>query len=586
MQSVDYTTLMAVTAELNRDWIPSRIEQVYQRDRFTISLALRTLTARSWLTISWHPEAARIHLGDAPPKVKDTFSFSDQLRHQLNGLALIEIGAIAPWERVLDLQFARRPGESALWHLYVEIMGKYSNVILTDANNQIVTPARQIDRSNSSVRTVQTGKPYETPPTLTGTVPKLEETYERWQERVSLIPGRLKRQLINSYRGLSPQVAAEIIQAAAIPDRVTDSLSQADWQQLFIYWQQWLEILATEKFTPGWLNDGYTVLGWQKTQEVGNVGVLLNSYYGDRLTRQQFQQLHHQLSQKLNNIIDKLERKANTFRQRLQQSEAAEMYRQQADLLMAHLHQWQPGMKSITLADFVTGKAIELPLNPEKNAVQNAQAFYKQHQKLKRAKDAVFPLLREVEAEINYLTQIKIALDRLNENSHGKDLEALKEIREELSEQQYLTTERKEDERTSDRDSQPLRYLTPSGIELWIGKNNRQNDILTFRTAVDYDLWFHTQEIPGSHVLLRLNPGDVPEARDLQLAADFAAYYSRASQSDTVPVIYTKPQHVYKPKGAKPGMVIYKQETVIWGRPQSAREYISEKGDRRQHFDK
>ncbi len=606
MQSVDYTTLMATTAELNRDWIPSRIEQVYQRDRFTISIALRTLKARPWLTICWHPEAARIHLGEAPPKVRDTFTFSDQLRHQLNGLALIEIKAIASWERVLDLQFAQRPGEEALWHLYVEIMGKYSNVILTDANNQIVAPARQIDSEQSRVRPIQTGKPYEPPPMLSGTLPKLEETYERWQERVSLIPGQLKRQLLNSYRGLSPKVAVEIIQAAGIPpNAVTDSLSQAEWHKLFIYWQQWLEILATEKFDPGWLDDGYTVLGWQKTESVENVQVLLNCYYRDRLERQQFQQLYHQLSQKLNNIINKLDRKANNFRQRLQQSEVAEVYRQQADLLMANLHQWQPGMKSIALADFITGKPIKLQLNPEKNAVQNAQALYKQHQKLKRAKDTVLPLLTEVEAEINYLTQIKIALERLDrttqapitarsqwsetsegsplefirgtrpyENRSQQDLQALAEIRDELIEQKYLTTERQEENRTSDQDSQPLRYLTPSGIELLIGRNNRQNDILTFRTAVDYDLWFHTQEIPGSHLLLRLNPGDVPEEQDLQFAADFAAYYSQASQSDLVPVIYTKPQHVYKPKGAKPGMVIYKQETVIWGRPQSAKKYI------------
>ena len=216
MQPVDYTTLMASCVELKRDWIPSRIEQVYQRDRFTISLALRTLKAQPWLTISWHPEAARINLGDRPPRVKDTFTFSDQLRHQLKGLALIKIEAIAPWERVLDLQFAERPGESALWHLYVEIMGKYSNVILTDADRQIITPARQISSAKSSLRPIQTGQPYEVPPALTGTTPKLEESFERWQERVSLIPGQLKRQLLKSYRGLSPKVAEEIAIAAGL----------------------------------------------------------------------------------------------------------------------------------------------------------------------------------------------------------------------------------------------------------------------------------------------------------------------------------------------------------------------------------
>ena len=574
MQTVDYTTLMAANAELNRDWIPSRIEQVYQRDRFTIALALRTIKARPWLTISWHPQAARIHIGDAPPRTRDTFTFSDQLRHQLNGLALIGIEAIAPWERVLDLQFAQRPGESALWHLYVEIMGKYSNVVLTDANQQIIAPARQISPTQSSVRPIQTGQSYEVPPALTGTTPKLDESFTRWQERVSLIPGQLKRQLLNAYRGLSPRVAEEIIIAAELsPTQSTSTLQADNWQKLFTYWQKWLLILSNKAFAPGWLTNGYTVIGWHKIAAADSVQTLLNRYYTEEINQQQFQQLHHRLSQKLANILKKLNVKANAFRQRLQQSADAEAYRQQADLLMAHLHEWQPGMKAIALNDFETGKPLKIRLNPEKNAVQNAQALYKNHQKLKRAKDAVVPLLAEVEAEINYLEQIKTALSSLKNEGGAENLQPLAEIREELIEQNYLTAERQSTRSTADRDSQPHRYTTPSGYELLIGKNNRQNDILSFRTAVDYDLWFHTQEIPGSHVLLRLEPGAVPEQQDLQFAADLAAYYSRAAESDLVPVVYTKPKYVYKPKGAKPGMAIYQQETVIWGKPQVAKNY-------------
>lgn len=579
MQPVDYTTLMATSGELNRDWIPSKIEQVYQRDRFTISLALRTLKSKPWLTICWHPEAARINIGDPPPRVKDTFTFSDQLRHQLNGLALINIKAIAPWERVLDLQFAQRPGEEALWHLYVEIMGKYSNVILTDAEQQIITPARQISSAQSSVRPIQTGQRYEVPPALTGTTPKLEESGQRWQERVSLIPGNLKRQLLKSYRGLSPRVAEEIILAAGLsPQQNTDTLQAEHWQELFSYWQKWLMVLDHNQFDPGWLSNGYTVLGWNKTKSVEQVQTLLNRYYTDEVNRQQFKQLHHQLNQKLTNLLKKLNVKANTFRQRLQQSANADRDRSSADLLMAHLHQWQPGMKAISLEDFETGQPVKIKLNPEKNAVQNAQALYKNSQKLKRAKGAVVPLLAEVDAEINYLVQVQTSLNQLQSEQEttgsSEDLEALEEIKEELIQQNYLTAERQGDGRKVNRDSQPYRYTAPSGCELWIGRNNRQNDLLTFRTAVEYDLWFHTQEIPGSHVLLRLDPGGVHSEKDLQFAADIAAYYSQARESEQVPVVYTKPKNVYKPKGAKPGMAIYKQETVIWGKPQVAKEYV------------
>lgn len=577
MQPVDYTTLMASCNELNRDWIPSRLEQVYQRDRFTISLALRTLNAKPWLTICWHPEAARINIGDPPPRIKDTFTFSDQLRHQLKGLALTSIKAIAPWERVIDLQFANRPGESPLWHLYVEIMGKYSNVILTDAQQQIITPARQISSAQSTVRPIQTGQPYEIPPALTGTTPKLSESFDRWQERVSLVPGQLKRQLLKSYRGLSPRVAEEIAIAAGLsPQQATDTLQTEDWQELFRYWQKWLIVLDNKQFDPGWLTNGYTVLGWNKIASEEQTQDLLNQYYSNEVNRQQFQQLYHQLNQKLTNLLKKLNVKANTFRQRLTQSADAESHRQQGDLLMAHLHQWQPGMKSITLNDFATQEPVTIKLNPEKNAVQNAQFAYKQSQKLKRAKDAVVPLLAEVDGEINYLTQVQTALNHLQGETVGsaEDLQALAEIKEELIQQKYLIPERQGDERKLDQDSQPYRYQAPSGAEIWIGRNNRQNDILSFRTAVEYDLWFHTQEIPGSHVLLRLDPGAVATEKDLQFTADLAAYYSQARESEQVPVIYTEPKHVYKPKGAKPGMVIYKQETVIWGRPQVGKKLI------------
>lgn len=610
MQPVDFTTLTAACCQLRAEWVPGRTEQVYQRDRYTIALGLRTLKHRGWVTVSWHPQAARICLGDPPPKTPDTFTFSDQLRHQLNGLALVAIEMIAPWERVLDLQFARRPGDPVNWHLYVEIMSKYSNVILTGADNLIVTAAHQVSSQQSSIRPIQTGQPYEPPPTLTGTVPSLSESQQRWQERISLVPGALQRQLLKSYRGLSPALVRSMVQSAGLnPDQSTDSLKASDWQQLFQRWQQWLQILGIEdgefgakprfarvegsnetnltssnlqpvtesplshQFQPGWTDQGYTVLGWGLIKPAKNVQTLLNDYYTAELNQQEFAQLRHQLSQKLGNILDKLRQKASTFEERLQQSDQADWHRQQADLLMAHLQNWEPGMKTITLADFETGKPVTIPLNPEKNVVQNAQALYKRHQKLKRARNAVEPLLKEVQEEIHYLEQVEASLTQADTYNTPEDLQTLQEIREELIGQGYLGTPDQRSRDVSDV-SEPYRYRTPSGFELLVGRNNRQNDQLSFRIAGDYDLWFHTQEIAGSHVLLRLEPGSVPDEADLQFAADLAARYSRGRQSDQVPVVYTQPKYVYKPKGAKPGMVIYKQERILWGRPQQGCNYL------------
>jgi predicted ribosome quality control (RQC) complex YloA/Tae2 family protein len=567
LQPVDFTTLMAACAELQTDWLPARLEQVYQRDRYTIALALRTLDQRAWLTLSWHPQAARICIGDPPPRVPDTFTFSQQLQHQLKGLALVTIEAIAPWERVLDLQFARRPGEEALWHLYVEIMGKYSNVILTNQENLIVTAAHQVSSQQSSVRPIQTGQPYEVPPVLTDPAPNLSEPQSRWRERISLVSGTLKRNILKSYRGLSSTLIASMAQAAELnPDQATDSLSDRDWQQLFDCWQTWLRALEQQQFQPGWLTQGYTVMGWGAVESVKSMQDLLNRYYTDQLNQQEFSQLRHQISQKLSNILKKLNVKAQDFQTRLQQSDQADDYREQADLLMAHLHEWRPGMKAIALPDFTTGQPVTIPLNPEKNAVQNAQALYKRHQKLKRSRAALMPLLEEVQAEIAYLEQVEVTISQPEQYQTPDDLLSLAEIRDELIQQKYL--EARDRRSPAPQNTDFRRQQTPSGHEVLIGRNNRQNDQLTFRLAGDYDLWFHAQEIPGSHVLLRLQAGEVPDEADLQFTADLTAYYSRARQSEQVPVIYTEPKHVYKPKGAKPGIAIYKNERVLWGQPQ------------------
>ncbi|MBD2230154.1 Rqc2 family fibronectin-binding protein [Phormidium tenue] len=568
MQPVDFTTLMALCQSLEADWVPARCETVVQIDTTTLALALRTLDRRSWLTISWHPQAARLHLGDAPPKGQDTFTFSQQLKHQISQLALVAIAPVAPWERAIDLQFGPRPGDPPQWHLYVEIMGKYSNVILANAQNQIVTAAHQVSDQQSRVRPIQTGDAYVLPPAIMNTLPNLKESQNTWQERVTLVPTTLKKMLMQSYGGLSSSLVRSLLSAARLtPDQAAGSLTQSDWDRLFEVWQRWLVCLEKGEFYPGWAEGGYTVLDWEGVAPVADVHTLLNEYYGREIALQQFDRLKNQIQQRLKGVLDKLRLKANTFGQRLDQSAQADQYRQQADLLMTYSHQWQPGMTQLTVEDFDTGAPVTLTIDPDKTAIQQAQRLYKQHQKLKRAKDAVAPLLAEVQGELAYLEQVEAALTQLPTYDEPADLEALIDIRNELIQQGYMTSP---DYRPTDRranDEGFRRLQTPDGLPVLVGRNNRQNDLLISTVATDYDLWFHTQEIPGSHVLLRLGAGDVPSDRDLAYVADLAAYFSRARQADQVPVIYTQPRHVYKPKGARPGMVIYKQETVIWGQP-------------------
>ncbi|MCM1985380.1 Rqc2 family fibronectin-binding protein [Lyngbya confervoides] len=583
MQGVDYTTLVASCHELSQRWIPSRVEQFYQRDRYTLCMAIRTAHKRGWMEISWHPQAARIALGSPPPKHPDTFTFSDQLRHQINGLALVDLTFKRPWERVVELKFAQRPQDPIQGSLMVEVMNKYSNVVLLNADQVIVAAAHQVSAQQSRQRPVQTGQPYEMPPRQFAAQPNVNESYDHWRSQVQLIPQPLIRALIQTYQGVGSRLANRLIRAAGLQGtQSVDQLAPQDWQRLFDQWQHWLRCLAQASFTPALCADGYTVLGLEADQPMPSVSEMLQQYYGEALAVQAFERLRHQLVQAVGVRLKKLGQKADQFQRQLMAEAEADQIRDQADLLMAYLHRWQPGMATIVLQDFVTGKDRTISLDPELNAVQNAQKLYKKHQKLKRSRDYIQPLLHEVQREMAYLDQVDATIASLETYETDLDLEALQEIREELVQEGYLSLPG--DRRRSSTAQTHYRSLkTPSGFTVLVGRNNQQNDHLTFKTAGSYDLWFHAQEISGSHVLLRLDAGVAVQEDDLQFCANVAAYFSRARQSDQVPVVYTQPKYVFKPKGAKPGMAIYQQEQVLWGTPQAIGDLVSSESAKQGH---
>ena len=607
MQPADLTTLVALTHELNTACVPARLEQVHQGDRHRIHLQLRTLEKKQWLLLSWHPQAARLHLSAPPPKQPDTFTFSQQILHQVAGFALVSVQLTSPWERVIDLQFAKRPDDAVQWHLYLEVMGKYSNAILVNADREIVTAAHQVSSKQSRVRPIQTGDRYELPPALLEAIPSINESFDSWRDRLILIPKEIKRNLLSNYRGVSSSLVRSLLAIADIhgETNVTD-LTISEWKYLYRAWQIWLTCIENKQFYPQLEGKGYALTPslspagegdkkdlflapllppWEKG--LGDEGNLLSvnnfcdRYYSQQTGQVAFQQLHQQISQAIQNQLGKLSIKETEFLERLKFSTQADDFKDKADLLMAHLHLWKIGMKEIKLIDFHSDASVIIPLNPTQNAQQNAQSFYKKHQKQKRAAIAITPLLESVQQEIAYLEQVTTAVSLLEQN----ELSALQEIRAELAQQGYLkvtaeyaprTKNNKGGKNKSNRTKQEEipdchRFNTPNGFEVWVGRNNYQNDLISFRIAGEYDLWLHAQEISGSHVLLRLPAGAIADEQDLQVAANYAAYYSRARQSDQVPIVCTNPKYVFKPKGAKPGMVVYTHEKILWGQPMSLR---------------
>lgn len=574
MQPVDFTTLVAICAEIEHNCLPARLEQVLQTNSTTLYLQLRTATTKNWLLLSWHPQAARLHLVPPPPKQPDTFTFSQQILHQVGGLALVSVQLICAWERVVGLSFAQRPGDPMLWQLNLEVMGRRSNLILVNRDNIIVTAAHQVSDRQSRYRVIQTGDRYQLPPASLSFAPHPDHDLDQW--RSYMHSGAVGHSLVKSFQGVSTSLAQQLLAAAKVEaECLTQDLTDRQWQSLFEAWQTWLNCLKNLWFLPMIQGDRYQVLDLTRdlvkdfskgtlAPEL-SVNQLLQSYYSDRLQAETFTQLRQQLLQALSHQLQKLDQKVQQFNQKLQEADQAEQVKTTADLLISHLYQIKPGMTTITLTNLETGQPVTIPLEPTQSPSQNAQALYKKYQKLKRAIIAIAPRLAEVAAEINYLEQVNLQILDLTPT----DQECLEQIQSELIQQGYLKGIDRSPRNPSKKDTQTnyQRYLSPNGHQVWVGRNNFQNDLLTFRTATAYDLWFHAQEIPSAHVLLRLQPGETPEPEDLQFTANICAHHSRARHSEYVPVVYTQPKLVSKPKGAKPGMVVYRQEQVIWGNP-------------------
>jgi len=559
MQGMDVTTLQAVLHDLRSSWIPARIEGARQDNPHTVRLILRNIQTQVGLDLSCHPVAARMHLSTQKIRGKavSRYPFAQQLFQHLGGQVLVNVDQPA-WERVAILEFALRPQAPIAYRLYVEIMGKYSNLILTDSHQKILCCAHTVSDQQSRVRPLTPGDVYAAPPPLTLPVPQREEPQGPWQQRIALLPIPLEKALIASYRGVSRTLARQMMHQAGLygNPNITE-VSDQRWANLYQAWQHWLTAVASNHYQPGWTPEGYTVLGWNISQPAPNLQELLDPYYSDSLADQTLQQQRNQLSQALGAALKKVRVKLKDFEQRRDQAGDFEVLKEKADLLMAMGQKGRPGQSQLILPSFTTNEPITITLDPAKDPIANAQTYYKKHRKAHRALAALAPLIAAEVAERDYLEQVLAQVDQA-------DLSVMSEIEQEIRQLGYL---KPAPVRNLPEPAPYHRFTSPQGFTILCGRNNRQNEEITFRVAQPQDLWFHAQEIPGSHVLLQIPAGQTAEDADLEASANVAAHFSRARQSSIVPVLYTPRAQVRKLKGHLPGLVTYNHFQVLWGRP-------------------
>ncbi|MCP9926501.1 NFACT family protein [Cyanobium sp. CH-040] len=540
---MDLTSLRAVLWEWRAVLLPSRFEKAQQDTGQSIQIGLRHLQGMNWLELSWQAEAARVHTIDTPPRQGEGSTLAQQLQHALRGLALIRIDQPG-WERVVELGFARRPGEPVQRWLVAELMGRHSNLFLLDEDRQVVALARQVKASQSRLRPIGTGDPYQSPPPLSGEPPSLEEGFASWQRRLTLLPLPLGQALRDAYQGISPALAAQLAPQGWL-ERKVDSLDAAQWTQLWERWRTWLETLAGDRF--GWrtLDGGYAC--WGQEGGAGSAdGLAINralaAYYRDHLARQQLQQQRQHIRQHL---------------ERLRQRESGQLREQQA--LLAAV----PGAEELQRR----ADALLSQRQPERSCIEEAQKLYRKARKLRRSAAAI---TARIELHQRHLAALADSLTYLEQ---AETLDGLRAIEEELDallgRSVCSRPGRRGQTRAKAEGPRPLELRSASGIPVQVGRNHRQNEWIAFRQARRGDLWFHAQELPGSHVVLKSSEAPAMDS-DLQCAADLAAHFSRGRANGRVPVVMVPVEELQRIPGAAPGTVRHRGGEVIWGEPERA----------------
>ena len=554
LQAVDVTTLRAVLAEWRPLLLPSRFEKAQQASPQALQIGLRSLSGSHWLELSWQAEAARLHTIPPPPRQGDGSTLAQQLQHGLKGLALIEIQQQG-WERVVELGFARRPGEPVLRWLVVELMGRHSNLLLLDADRQVVALARQVKPQQSRLRPIGTGDPYQPPPPLAGEPPRLEESFGSWQRRLRLVPLPLQQALRDAYQGISPSLLRQLL-PCGWGELSVDSISPEQWQQLWQGWRQWLEAVQMGRFSWQLEPAGYRCwAGSSGDTPAANPALAINqgmaAYFSEHLGAQLLVQQRQQLQHRLQATVERESRQASEQQALLDAVPEGEALQRRADALLSQLQ-------------------------PSRQCIEEAQKLYKTARKRRRSVAAITPRLEQhrqrlasLEASLTYLEQA----------------DSLEQVGSLVGELEALLAERGQRKPAGGRQRrragaiegvpQPLELHTPSGLPVQIGRNHRQNEWIAFRQARRGDLWFHAQELPGSHVVLKSSERLASDA-DLQAAADMAAHYSRGRGNRRVPVVMVPTEELQRIPGAAPGTVRHRGGSVLWGEPQRALSLLME----------
>ena len=574
--ALDGAFLRHLKKEITDRALGARVDKIYQPNKEELVFLLRTRQEAFKLLLSARANSPRIHFTQyAPENPKVPPMLCMLLRKRLSGAKLVEVRQPG-LERLLYLDFdaANELGDKVRLSLVIEIMGKYSNIILVDGQGKIVDALKRVDEEMSSQRLVQPGLAYELPPAQNKPC-MLECQPEEIVEAIVHQPKNqsLNKGILNALQGLSPVVCREIEhQVGRGQELFTRDLTQEQRERLRFFLERLFTTVrdtAGEPYMVTKINGKPMEISFLNIVQYGTLASvsrwedfssLLDEFYEERDRQDRMRVKAQDLLRLLANASERLSRKINLQRGELARSEDREHLRVCGDLINANLYRIERGSAFADLENFYDeNRLMRVKLDPALNATQNAQKYYKEYRKAKTAQQVLGEQIAQAEQELLYVDSVFDCLSRAQSESE------LNEIRQELREEGYLKAVR--DKRKPPAPLAPLEFVSSEGFRILVGRNNRQNDKLTLKQANNNDIWLHTKNIPGSHTII-VTGGRQPGDATLKEAAMLAAYHSRAKDSSQVPVDYTQVRYVSKPQGAKPGMVIYVHYQTLFVTPQ------------------
>ena len=558
----DGTVIANIVYDMNRLLTGGRIYKIYQPETDELLLVIKNQKETHRLLLSASASLPLVYFTSENKQNPMTApNFCMLLRKHISNGRIVEVSQPG-MERIIEIRIEHlnELGDLCAKKLVIEIMGKHSNIIFLDDTGMIIDSIKHISNQVSSVREVLPGRTYMVPPAQ-GKI-SLYDITPAWMEGTLLTKASsVQKAIYGSISGISPLMANEICYRASIDgDAAVASLSDTEQATLYGELVRLKSQLQNHEFAPCIIYQGKTPLEFacmehsmypdMETKTFSSISEVLETYYAEKEVVTRIRQKSTDLRKIVSNAIERTAKKYDLQRKQLKDTEKKEKYKIYGELLHTYGYDVQPGQKELTCINYYDGNEITIPLDTQLTAMENAKKYFDRYGKLKRTYEALHVLVEETRAELEHLESISNSLEI------ARDENDLMMIKEELMDYNYVKRHGQSKKKNKSK-SKPFHYISSDGFHMYVGKNNFQNDELTFKFANGKDMWFHAKKMAGSHVIVKLETASELPDKTYEEAARLAAYYSKGKNAPKVEIDYTERRNLKKPPQAKPGFVIY-----------------------------